>query len=473
MIHQRFRFNLQFKVLGEFFARISAFLLYAAAARLLGTDQFGFFSLSFSIAIFTIVFLEMGTNSIITRNLARKDISVVELISTTTTFKFLLIIPIVLVLNIVLRIFHFEKELINLTNVMVFVALGIGFGEHISAILSGLEKMNVEANLKLFWRLGSLVLAVLLFQAYQNIYFFVIGMALGQWAGVIISFIWIHFKVQRFTFSIKIELLKKMLRVSFPLFAAWLFVVIYDRQSVLFMSFFSFSNIEIGLFSASIKLLDAIRPIPVLFMSALFPILSEAALRDRFLFQKISTNVFKHAVVVLVPVTWLLMLFSAEIIQIIFGANYVLSAPVFEIAIWAFVGIFLNHVLLQLMISTDGQMKFLQGAVVVAISNALLCYWLIPLYGIQGGAWALVGSEVIFLVFNMFSLSVLFHADNQSIFKSLFYPILFIFCVAVGFIIFRHYVAMAILTPIFGVLYCILAIKFKFIDLDIFKKLMK
>ena len=402
MLHSRFKFNLRFKTIGEVAARISALLIYAAGARLLGTDGFGLFSLAFSYASLSSVLIDSGTLNILTRNLARDRSSAPELIRTITTYKFIVAPFAIAFIWVLVHFVDDSGQMGSLVIITGLVAVATSFTEHLYAILSGLERMDVEAVVKVINRVGAFVFAVSVFYLHRSVGGFTLGMAIGLWTGVAIGLFWLNKKVGSMSPHIDRKILRETLSTGAPLFAAWIFITLYNNQDRYIMQMLHFSKSDIGIYSAAAKLVDALRPIPVLLMGAVFPIVSEAAVKDKALFDKIAGTLVKYSVLGLFPFAFGVTVFSELIVRIIFGPQFGLTAGILSVGIWGYVAVFLNHLFLYLLVSSDQQKKFLHGAIVLMAVNAPLCWWFMQTIGIAGGAWALIGSESALLVFNLF-----------------------------------------------------------------------
>ncbi len=401
MLHSRFKFNLRFKTIGEVVARISALLIYAAGARLLGADGFGLFSLAFSYASLSSVLIDSGTLTLLTRDIARDRTTAPELIRSLTLYKFA-VAPFALLLTYAL-VHLVDKDGVSLSIflVMGLVSVATSFTEHLYAILSGVERMDIEAGVKVINRAGALVFSVIVFHFIKSVGGFALGMAMGLWTSVAFGLWWLHRNVGPLSFRINKPVLKATLKAGMPLFTAWIFLTLYVNQDRYIMSMLHYSKTDIGIYSAAAKLVDALRPIPVLLMGAVFPIVSEASVKDKALFDRISATLVKYSVIGLFPFAFGVTIFSDLVVRIIFGPQFVLSSGILSIAIWGYVAVFLNHLFLYLLVSSDQQKKFLQGSIVLMAVNAPLCWWFMQSVGIAGGAWALIGSEVALLVFNV------------------------------------------------------------------------
>jgi PST family polysaccharide transporter len=214
---------------------------------------------------------------------------------------------------------------------------------------------------------------------------------------------WLHRNVGRWSAQVDRAVLMNVLKTSLPLFAAWIFITLYGNQDRYVMAWLHFSKADIGVYSAAAKLVDALRPVPVLLMGAVFPIVAEAAVKDRALFEKIAGTLVKYSVIGLFPFAFGVTVFSDLIVRIIFGPQFAMTGGILAISIWGYVGIFLNHLFLALLVSSDRQSRFLYGAMISMLVNLPLCWFFFQRTGPAGGAWALIGSESALLIFGIAS----------------------------------------------------------------------
>ncbi len=397
MLKHRFKFNLKFKIIGEAVSRFSALIFYALAGRLLGAREFGLFSLAFSYASIFMIFSELGTNTIITRNLAQNKSTQGEIASTTTLFKFLLMPLTLLILHLVISHLYPGERIIFITDLMGLVALLTSIGDHQSAILTGVERVDIEAQLKALWKGGALGLAVLFFMFFHSLEAFIGGMIVGQGIGVVIGFIWIFKNLKPKIKMFQFPLLKEILIMSLPLFLGYIFLTLYYNQANLILSFLGFGDKDIGWFAASNKLIDALKALPVLLASALFPIFSEQSIKDPPKFAKIGVRAIHFFLLIPFPFLIVGSLLSHEICRIIYGPDFGPTGLIFSIALWSFLGIFVNHMMLHLLLAAGRQKPYLWGSIFLAGTNTLLILILAPRMDVQGAAWALLGSEMLIL----------------------------------------------------------------------------
>ena len=471
MIKSRIRFNLRFKIIGEIVGRASALLLYAFGARLLGSDRFGLFSLAYSYAFLFIVLIDLGSNNIITREIARNRELTLKQLPALNSLKLVLIPVMLLLIHVFVAFMSKDPGVIRLAHLMGWLAVGTALGEYQSALLSGVEKMDIEAKLKMGWKLGSFALAVIFFQLFKSLESFIAGMAIGQWISVCVGFVWIDRNLAPLRFSLDFSPLKPLAKSCLPLTVGWAFTSLYVNQPVLILSWLGLSHQNIGQYAGSAKLIDALRPVPVLLMSALFPILSEASINNKPLFFKMIGAIYSHSVLLLLPFTLIASLLSRPLSVLVFGAEFVQTGHVFFVAVWGFSLIFLNHIFAQILLSADGQRKLMVGSIVVTFLNALFCLLFIPRYGIVGGGWALVLGELGLSAFNIFFLRSLFKGQHETLVSDFVRPTFFLLITGLLFFLSNEWIGAG---GGFGIALAFVAFvtyKFKLLDVSLLQKL--
>ncbi|WP_240652692.1 flippase [Rheinheimera riviphila] len=103
-----------------------------------------------------------------------------------------------------------------------------------------------------------------------------------------------------------------------------------------------------------------------------------------WILKKRSIQFFALAVVIAIAMT----LTAKWIMLLAYGEKFVESATVLQIHVWAGCFIFVRALISQHLIITGNEPLSLLSHGVGAILNVLLNMWLIPIYGIEGAAWA-------------------------------------------------------------------------------------
>jgi O-antigen/teichoic acid export membrane protein len=120
-----------------------------------------------------------------------------------------------------------------------------------------------------------------------------------------------------------------------------------------------------------------------------------------------------------------LSIFSGFIINLFFGEAYSSSAAVLAIYIWSGIATFLGVASNQFLIAENLTKLSLYRSVFGMITNVLLNLWLIPIYGINGAAWATLISYFL----SVFFIGIFKESREQTLlmFRSIFLVTVFSF----------------------------------------------
>lgn len=185
-----------------------------------------------------------------------------------------------------------------------------------------------------------------------------------------------------------------ILKSSWPLIITAVFSVIYTRiDQVMIKNMMDTSSV--GIYDAAVRLSEAWNFIPGIIASSLFPAIINA--------KKISTQVYKRrlfaligglvclALILAIPIS----IFSSHIIRLLYGVPYAASAPVLSIYIWSGIWFSMSLVLHYFLVNENMPGVLFFSSLIAMLANIALNLYLIPLYGINGAAWATFLSYIV------------------------------------------------------------------------------
>lgn len=98
----------------------------------------------------------------------------------------------------------------------------------------------------------------------------------------------------------------------------------------------------------------------------------------------------------------LMTIFAHWIVLFAYGENFLATVTVLQIHVWAGCFVFVRSLISQHLILTGQEPLSLLSHGVGALINVAMNYWLIPLYGIEGAAWATLASYAFASFFFIF-----------------------------------------------------------------------
>lgn len=392
---------------------VSSFLIFAVIARYLGPENLGKLNYAQSfVAIFSI-FAGLGIDQILKKDLIANPEKENELIGTAffsklffgfITFFVLLIIAIFVdndkVLTILIAISGFVF-IINPINV-----IGILFDSKVDS------KYNSYSTILIAILLPIIKLLIIYFN--KGIIYFTLTLILEALVGASITF---YFYKKNYSGSFKnwkinLNILKQLLKNSWPLILAGLSTTIYSRIDQVMLQHMLGSS-SVGLYAGATKITSIIQTFPGIIIASLFPAIVNAKKNDRGQY----LNRIKSIVIFCIGLTILIILpivtFSSFIINIVLGPEFIESVVVLKIHAWASIGIVTVAIIQNYLITENLGKIFFKATFIGAFINTILNVLLIQKFGINGAAFATLVSYIFVI------LIVLIHKNLKDDLKHL------------------------------------------------------
>ncbi len=191
-----------------------------------------------------------------------------------------------------------------------------------------------------------------------------------------------------------VALWRPLLRVAIPLGLALVLITIYFQiDSVLLLQIAGPK--ETGIYSAAYAFLTALMILPGSIMGAFFPVMSAVRDRDPTRFSRLVQICVDLMAAISLPILAVMVVLSAPIVRLLYGAGYARTAGLLPILMIAFVSICYGTIagFLASLLGLQWRLALYSG--IGALANVVLNIVLIPRYGAYGSAWATVITEIL------------------------------------------------------------------------------
>lgn len=373
---------------------VSSLFVGIWVARYLGPEQFGLFSY---ILAFTAIFgaiAKIGLDGIVVRDLVNHPHLRDSYLGTAFWLK---IIGALAVLIILAAIMPFTSN-DDATNFYIFIiAIGLLFqsfevvefyfqSQVLAKFISicKIIQVSISSLIKIFLVLGD-----------ADLVWFVFVTSFDFFTLSVVYAIAYRKKVGSF-FYFKFEpvLAKQLFSDSWPLIFSAILVMIYTRiDQIMIKSMLG--EYEVGIYSAAVRISEALYFIPMLITASVFPAILNAKRHSLELYKKrlqeLYTLIIWLSVLVIVPITFL----SDWIILMLFGEAYKSAGSVLMIHAWGLLFVSVAVVKGRWQMAENLTRHHMYGAAISSISNVVLNYYMIPKWGISGAAISTLLSQFI------------------------------------------------------------------------------
>jgi O-antigen/teichoic acid export membrane protein len=448
---------------GMVLGKIIGFFYTMIVARI-GTEQFGLLNLGLSVVSLVVIFSLLGFDSGILRYIpyyhGKGDKSRIKG-ALTSSFRiclplsiFLMAIVLIFSPYIAVSFFHNQK----LIPILRIFALMIPFSVVTTLLLASFRafrRVDYQVGLN---EIAEKVIRLLTTFLLISWGFGILGATYSYLISIVLICIISLFILEKRVFPVfdkkikSVYYFKELSSYSLPLMFANIMIFLIAWTDTLMLGYFRTAS-EVGIYNAAHSTAALIFILPTGIISLFLPILMGFYSNKRYnQIKKFHKTVSRWIFLFNFPVFLVLAIFPTQIIRIIFGREYTAAALPLAILVFGYILYSLAYTSSNIIGMAKKTGWILLITIILAASNILLNFLLIPLYGVNGAAVATSISYIIgslFLLFFSYKLLKVWAMD-KSFFKTFFTGL---FSVGIMYL-FIHYV----LSPIpysgfLGVLY--------------------
>jgi O-antigen/teichoic acid export membrane protein len=368
-------------------------------ARLLGDTIFGKFAFALAFTELFAVFSSLGYNTLLIREVARDKNQVNKYLHNIFGFRVLFSVVLFGLIVISINLMSYPDE----TKIIVYL-LGIyqlleSLATVFKVTFRAFEKMEYEAAITILVNASQISFALLaLFLGFGLIE---IGMifVIAAISDVILSYIVCSKKilVAKMKTEIDFVFLKQTIKIAVSLSMLSIFAMIYVKIDTVMLSLMK-GDAVVGWYNAAYFLTQGLKPIPQLFMNAIFPLMSHLYVFSVDSLKKTVERAFRYLFILALPMAIGISLLAKKIILLLYGPQFIHSVIALQILSWDILLVFLYACLSFLLVSINKQYQMALMAGLTALINVVLNLILIPSYSYVGSAFATIAAEGFLLI---------------------------------------------------------------------------
>jgi O-antigen/teichoic acid export membrane protein len=385
-----------FKVFGAF----SLFLTYIFIPRYYGIETFGVFNLILALLMIATVLSRIGLDTYVVRVLSsvedkKREISLFlkEVLKILIVSSLLVTLMVLIGLDFINDYFFKSIDASNYLIGLAFIILPYTLFNVLVEILRGLDDIKIYSFFRNFSQNFAILLlvgiSIVTLKMYHPVY--ILYTAILIITVLLILVLYKILKIKNINVLQKGKYEKKILKHSYPMLlaASIIFLTSYIDS---FMISYYLDEYQVGIYNACISLSMIIAFIPMAIGGYISPKISKAySNNNRALIKELFKNSMTIILIVTLPI-FLTMYFFSTFFLSLFGEAFTQATTTLLIiniaflleAIFGFVGFILNM--------TDNQHIFMKTLFISLIINVVFNALLIPIYGINGAAVAMVFS---------------------------------------------------------------------------------
>ena len=404
--------NFSFSLVARVLENIIMLLFNAFAARILGKESFGLFFYGISIVIFLTAIADMGMSNLIIREFAINPEKGKDFFSRIFFPRFIILISVIF---FVYTAGYFLKQPWKIRS--VYFELTIAYSLYTLSdwfldIFRGREEMHWPALAVLLYKSSVFIFGIVFLSCGYGILGLLHTYMISGVLLLISTIVLVRKKHGHFRLEYKFQIPIRVLVEGVPFMLARILGMLSTRVGIYLLPFF-ISMEQVGLFGASLRLVDAILFIPVLISAVTFPNFSRLHQSSNSELAHGVNATFKILIIIILPAYFGLQIFSKQIIVLVYGDAFIKTSSILLIHVCMCVFFFMNSLFSTILQSVNKQKNLAVLAAISLVIHFLLLVTLVPAFGITGAAFSALIQE-----FSMFLICMICYSNYLGI-KSL------------------------------------------------------
>jgi O-antigen/teichoic acid export membrane protein len=449
-------YNTIAQLLGKFLCTLISIVLVIFLTRYLGASGYGQYNIAITFIGFFVVLADFGIYPIAVREMSQRSKEREKILGNVFTFR-LISASIVLLLGFLIAFFMPYEQIVKWA---IGIAALYSFFGLITGSLISVFQINYRMDLPALIELISRTLFLFLIILAIRLKFSLLGIFWLLALSSFLNFILIYLLGLRF---IKLRprlqpaFLKEFIKESWPMGVVAILSMIHFKVDTIILSLMKSSS-DVGIYGVSYRVFENLIIIPSIFVSLIFPRLSELFVTDKEGLKRVFQKAVDVLILAVFPIVIFFFLLSPYTVQIIAGKEFLAASSPLCLLLLSLFGIFLAMPFHNLLIASGKQFQLIWVGSLAAFLNITLNLFLIQRFSYNGAALATFISEtvVFFAVFWLAWYLIKIRPNFSLFFKTLFPSFLtfiaFSFLLKLKFFRFDYFLNLNIIKQLFLVL---------------------
>lgn len=365
-------------------------------ARRLGTEDFGSYSFAFSLASILLVLGDMGLSKLVVRELSPRREQASRYLGGLITLRLLTGVVGTLVLY---GFIHWAGRRGDTRQALLLIGISLvlstGFRRLFDAVFQALEEMKYQAYMDMVDIFLTFGLGIFCVHAGWGLHGVALAMFYGSTTASLLDFAVLMKKVGKPRLRLDLGFLKSLVKGALPFAGMGLITFLFGYMDTVIVSLFRGDG-QAGIFSGAYRVIWGMALIPTTVMTAVFPYLSRTR-GEGEAHGELMGRVVKYLSMLSLPFSTLLLLYSRQVMTLLYGAEYSGGVPALAIMAAAPIFSFAYIPMADLLNAHYRHRRSLAALGAAALVNAFLCLLLVQFMGISGAAVATLAAEAVLL----------------------------------------------------------------------------
>lgn len=400
MIARKIAYNVVFNATAKVLSTAMALVGIGFITRYLGQEGFGEYATALAFFSFFGAIADLGLYSVATREISREGANEEEIIGNVFSLRVFTSLLIFIIAPLIVYFFPYSIEV---KKAILLTAAAFVFSSSYM-VLNGVFQKNLAMDrVAIVELVGKIIQTAVIILAATNDWGFlaIISSILFY---MIFNFSLILFfsrKYVKFHLHFNLVYWKKFLKMSAPMGISVIITFLYFKMDTILLSVIK-GSADVGIYNAAYKIIENITFFPAMIVGLTLPLTSQFIFSQKERFREISNKTAKVFFLLIIPLVVAVMFLANDIMLLIGGGEFAVSANTLRILVVALAFIFFGNFFNNILLAGNLQKKMMLALGFCAIFNISANFVMIPLYSYTGAAITSAITEMLVIAITSF-----------------------------------------------------------------------
>ena len=407
MSSKKLSYNIAVLGLSNLADRAFLYVLFLFIARYLGPDVYGSFYTAFVFANLAYITSELGLHAVLVREVARDKAHASYYLSSTIGIRIFALILITFIIWLFLKTGHLPEQPLFIVYALIPYFVLSYLSQPFTGILRAHEQMGRIAFINIVERSFVTVAGITFLILGSTIWVIPILFSVGALIRLALAYqqVLLHIKDIKIVWDLNVW--KKILKSSYMIGVFMAASLYAQRIDIILASMLSDDQVALGYYTASHTIIAVLTLPALVFSQAFYPRLSMLFTKDKKSFLKLSVKAAFFLLAGELIISIFAFIFAEPFIELIYGQQYINSAPIFRILLFAVPLIAFTSFVQWVGIAAN-KSKMVVGLLLITTTIIIvLSLLLVPVSGVDGAALSLVVASSVGAILSILLLFLL------------------------------------------------------------------
>ncbi|SDA62524.1 Membrane protein involved in the export of O-antigen and teichoic acid [Methanobrevibacter millerae] len=410
--------NMSWILVSQIIACICGFIWTVLIARYMSVSEYGILGFAISLTGIISFTMDWGISTHIVRHISTDHSSAPKYVGNAIPLKGIFSIGTIFLTLVILILMKSDEVTICVTLLFLIQRIVLSLNELIIGCFQAFEEGKYQGIRNTILNLLQLIFILIAIFSDLGIYGITFAYLLANVITCIYSYYVLVKHITKPKYEINKNFCKKITKVSIPFAVTGLLFSIYYSIDMIMLTHLV-GNYETGVYNATYKLISVLTLFYSVYGSVIFPVMSRLYKNNEKLLIVSFEKSIKYLTLIMVPIAVGTVLYSLDIIRLIYGHKYDAASAPLSILIWTVCLLFINGPCNSLLNASHKEVSVTKIYLIAAAFNFTLNLIMIPYLTYTGAAITTVLSDLLILIIQFYVI----YKSGQKPNKKLYYDI--------------------------------------------------